>query len=106
MQHILNLIRGALIGAAELSPGISGGTVALIIGIYERALHNADKIVKRKFAQVEWIFIAFIGLGMVAAVFGLSGIISTFVAENFSLSHSLFAGMVLISVWVDRKSVV
>src|SRR5690625_7762088 len=37
---------------------------------------------------------------MVAAVFGLSGIISTFVAENFSLSHSLFAGMVLISVWV------
>lgn len=100
MQHILNLIRGALIGAAELSPGISGGTVALIIGIYERALHNADKIVKRKFAQVEWLFIAFIGLGMVAAVFGLSGIISTFVAENFSLSHSLFAGMVLISVWV------
>ena len=100
MQHILNLIRGALIGAAELSPGISGGTVALIIGIYERALHNADKIVKRKFAQVEWFFIAFIGLGMVAAVFGLSGIISTFVAENFSLSHSLFAGMVLISVWV------
>lgn len=100
MQHILNLIRGALIGAAELSPGISGGTVALIIGIYERALHNADKIVKRKFAQVEWLFIAFIGLGMVAAVFGLSGIISTFVAENFSLSHSLFAGMVFISVWV------
>ena len=100
MQHILNLIRGALIGAAELSPGISGGTVALIIGIYERALHNADKIVKRKFAQVEWLFIAFIGVGMVAAVFGLSGIISTFVAENFSLSHSLFAGMVLISVWV------
>jgi Predicted membrane protein len=100
LQHILNLIRGALIGAAELSPGISGGTVALIIGIYERALHNADKIVKRKFAQVEWLFIAFIGLGMVAAVFGLSGIISTFVAENFSLSHSLFAGMVLISVWV------
>lgn len=100
MQHILNLIRGALIGAAELSPGISGGTVALIIGIYERALHNADKIVKRKFAQVEWLFIAFIGLGMVATVFGLSGIISTFVAENFSLSHSLFAGMVLISVWV------
>lgn len=100
MQHILNLIRGALIGAAELSPGISGGTVALIIGIYERALHNADKLIKRKFAQVEWLFIAFIGLGMVAAVFGLSGIISTFVAENFSLSHSLFAGMVLISVWV------
>ena len=100
MQHILNLLRGALIGAAELSPGISGGTVALIIGIYERALHNADRIIKRKFAQVEWLFIAFIGLGMVGAVFGLSGIITSFVSGNFSLSHSLFAGMVLISVWV------
>lgn len=100
MQHILNLLRGALIGAAELSPGISGGTVALIIGIYERALHNADRIIKRKFAQVEWLFIAFIGLGMLGAVFGLSGIITAFVSGNFSLSHSLFAGMVLISVWV------
>ena len=100
MQHILNFIRGALIGAAELSPGISGGTVALIIGIYERALHNADKLIKRKFAQVEWLFIAFIALGMMGAVFGLSGIISTFVSDNFSLSHSLFAGMVIISVWV------
>lgn len=100
MQHILNLLRGALIGVAELSPGISGGTVALIIGIYERALHNADRIIKRKFAQVEWLFIAFIGLGMVGAVFGLSGIITSFVSGNFSLSHSLFAGMVLISVWV------
>ena len=39
MHFILNAIRGALIGMAELVPGISGGTVALIVGIYERALH-------------------------------------------------------------------
>lgn len=39
---IFNIISGGLIGMAELVPGISGGTVALVLGIYERALHNGD----------------------------------------------------------------
>lgn len=100
MQHILNLIRGGLIGSAELVPGISGGTVALIVGIYERALHNANKLVKGKIKEVDWVFIATVAVGMVAAVFGLSTILSSFVANNFSISHALFFGMVLVSISV------
>ena len=49
MQYILNAIRGALIGMAELVPGISGGTVALIVGIYERAVHNANDLISGRF---------------------------------------------------------
>ena len=54
MQYILNAIRGALIGMAELVPGISGGTVALIVGIYERAVHNANDLISGRFKRVEW----------------------------------------------------
>ena len=40
---MINLVRGALIGVAEVIPGVSGGTVALIVGIY-RTLINAVEI--------------------------------------------------------------
>jgi uncharacterized membrane protein len=35
LSTIVNALRGALIGVAEVIPGVSGGTVALIVGIYE-----------------------------------------------------------------------
>src|SRR5699024_3775279 len=39
---ILNAIRGGMIGLAELVPGVSGGTIALVTGVYERVLYNAN----------------------------------------------------------------
>jgi putative membrane protein len=36
--------RGALIGAAEVVPGISGGTVALVTGVYERLIGSASHL--------------------------------------------------------------
>lgn len=100
MQHLLNVIRGALIGSAELVPGISGGTVALIVGIYERALHNANSLLNLKFKQVEWLFLAAVGLGMFGAVFGFSTALHSFVENQYSASHALFFGMVLVSIAV------
>ena len=72
MQYILNAIRGALIGMAELVPGISGGTVALIVGIYERAVHNANDLISGRFKKVEWSFLISVAIGMFIAVFGMS----------------------------------
>ena len=79
MQYILNAIRGALIGMAELVPGISGGTVALIVGIYERAVHNANDFISGRFKKVEWSFLISVAIGMFIAVFGMSTVLSTFV---------------------------
>ena len=40
-----NAVRGALIGMAELVPGVSGGTVALVTGVYPRLLDTGAHIV-------------------------------------------------------------
>src|SRR5690606_10503178 len=42
---VFNVLRGGLIGTAEVVPGISGGTVALIIGVYERLITSAGHVV-------------------------------------------------------------
>ncbi|MGO3033204.1 MAG: undecaprenyl phosphate translocase family protein, partial [Microbacterium gubbeenense] len=39
-----NALRGFLIGMAELVPGVSGGTIALVTGVYERALDAASAL--------------------------------------------------------------
>ena len=39
-----NVVRGGLIGLAETIPGVSGGTVALVTGIYERLIASAKNI--------------------------------------------------------------
>ncbi|HCD4228515.1 TPA: DUF368 domain-containing protein [Corynebacterium striatum] len=100
MQFVLNAIRGALIGSAELVPGISGGTVALIVGIYERALHNANFLISGRLKKVEWGFLASVAVGMFAAVFGFSTILQNFVENQVSVSNALFLGMVAVSIFV------
>ena len=100
MQYILNAIRGALIGMAELVPGISGGTVALIVGIYERAVHNANDLISGRFKKVEWSFLFSVAIGMFIAVFGMSTVLSNFVDNHVSASGALFLGMVAVSIFV------
>ncbi|WP_175973038.1 DUF368 domain-containing protein [Corynebacterium sp. Marseille-Q2823] len=100
MHYLFNAIRGALIGMAELVPGISGGTVALIVGIYERALHNANDLISGRFKKVEWGFLVSVAVGMFVAVFGFSTILHNFVEGQVSLSSALFLGMVAVSIIV------
>ncbi|PFG28816.1 DUF368 domain-containing protein [Corynebacterium renale] len=102
-----NLVKGALIGMAELVPGISGGTVALIVGIYERALHNGNLLIDavkdrsaQKFKEVDWPFLIAIALGMVGAVFGMSTVMHSFVENYPEISKGLFLGMVAVSILV------
>lgn len=100
LHVVANLIRGALIGMAELVPGISGGTVALIIGVYERALNTGNQLLRRQFSQVDWVFLIAVGAGMVTAVFSMSTVLVTFVEGYPELARGLFLGMVAVSILV------
>lgn len=112
-SFLLNILRGALIGMAELVPGISGGTVALVVGIYERALHAGHGIVhlvrtlvtspgKARAAawDVDWGLLIPVGIGMAGAVFTLSSALHAFVTHHPETSRGLFFGMVLMSLVV------
>src|SRR5690625_7526765 len=44
-RHALNVVRRGLIGVAEIVPGVSGGTVALVVGIFEDLIGAAGHVV-------------------------------------------------------------
>ena len=100
LHIVANVIRGGLIGMAELVPGISGGTVALVVGIYERALNTGNQLLRREFAKVDWFFLIAVGVGMVTAVFSLSTVLHNFVENSPEYARALFLGMVAVSIWV------
>jgi putative membrane protein len=48
MRYLLLYIKGVLMGAADLVPGVSGGTIALITGVYRELLESINKFSWKK----------------------------------------------------------
>lgn len=117
-EVVANLIRGFLIGLAELVPGISGGTVALVVGIYERALDAGMSLIDAakslfsdrsavgaKVRAIDWWLLVPVGISMVAAVFSMSGVMHAFVTDHAQVARALFLGMVAMSIVVPLQMV-
>lgn len=110
-----NTVRGGLIGMAELVPGVSGGTIALIVGVYERLIASGNHLVsglkqlvlgpdraegKRELGKIDFGLVVPIVIGMFLTVFTMASVMETFVTEHEELSRGLFLGMVAASVTV------
>jgi putative membrane protein len=109
-----NVVRGFLMGAADVVPGVSGGTVALVLGIYRRLISSVrdgakvlGRLVKldfsgarRSFASVEWTLIAPLLIGILVAVATLSGVIEHLLENSPVQMAGLFLGLVAGSVVV------
>lgn len=114
-----NLIRGAMIGTVETVPGVSGGTVALVVGIYRQLIDSASHVVSagrtlitgpdrragftHHLGLVEWRVIIPVMIGMVLAVFTIAGPMSDAVEAYPELTRATFFGMVLASIFVPLQ---
>lgn len=118
IEVLVNIIRGGLIALAELVPGVSGGTISLVVGIYERALHAGNQLldvaksividrasVNGKLKAIDWWLLIPVGIGMAATVLGMAGVMHDFVENHPEVSRGLFLGMVAVSIVVPISMV-
>ena len=103
-------LRGMAMGAADLVPGVSGGTVAFIVGIYEELLTTIGNLgagtirsVLKEGPVKTWRsynlgFLAALVLGMATTVALLAGLLHHLLAEHPVLLWSFFFGLVAASV--------
>lgn len=89
------LLGGGLMGFANLVPGISGGTMILAVGLYERFVDTLASASRLRLGREHLRFLAFFGLGAVVVVAGLSGLLVDLVASHRWVMYSLFLGMTL-----------
>lgn len=109
-------IRGMAMGAADIVPGVSGGTIALISGIYERLIMAISSIgphlwtvfrteggLKGLLAiwrQVDATFLLFLLLGIVTSFATLAGMITYLLEYQPLLIWSFFFGLVVATVFL------
>jgi len=113
-QLVLNYARGLLMGGADVIPGVSGGTVALIVGIYERLIHSirvgASALLaaarldlgrsRQRFREVEWRLVLPLGAGILTALAIGARLIPPLLEHYREPVFALFFGLILGSVVV------
>lgn len=87
MKNIILAIKGFFIGLANVIPGVSGGTLALTLGIYEKLIECISHFFKNLKENIK--FLLPIGIGAVIAILSLSHLIS-FCLDNYVLPTILF----------------
>ncbi|NQV53742.1 MAG: DUF368 domain-containing protein [Flavobacteriales bacterium] len=113
---ILNALKGSAMGIAEVIPGVSGGTIAFITGIYERLLNVIKSIgpdvwhawrkdgLKGIWKAMDGVFLTSLLIGMVAGI-GIGVFLITYLLETYPLFvWSYFFGLILVSaLFVGRE---
>ncbi len=86
---------GFLMGLANLVPGVSGGTMILAVGLYDRFIGAVAELSSLRWSKALFVFLAALGIGLVSAILGFSGVAVHLVATQRWLMYSLFIGMAL-----------
>ena len=114
-KYLLLYFKGLLMGAADIVPGVSGGTMALITGIYKELISSIDqinlkqlKLLKQEGFAAFWkaingSFLFPLFLGIASGILFLSGIITYLLDHHAILLWAFFFGLILASIYVLIK---
>lgn len=111
--------KGAVIGVANIIPGVSGGTLALVMGIYERmilAIRHVDAVffhacwrslrsgrrwqdgLRPALQRIDALFLLQLGVGALAAIALTARLMSYLLEAHHAASYAFFFGLVLLSM--------
>lgn len=109
-DYLLIGVKGMAMGAADVVPGVSGGTIAFITGIYEELIETISSVnfqslqllLKGKIAafwkEINGNFIVSLLLGIVVSIVSLAKLISYLLLDHPIATWSFFFGLVLASI--------
>ncbi len=111
-------LRGVAMGASDIVPGVSGGTIAFIFGIYEELIESIRKFGDPEFLQAtirfrikkmldlaNWEFLLALGLGVLTAIFTLSHYLEWLMFNQPLYLWSFFFGLVAASILTVGKRI-
>jgi putative membrane protein len=110
--------RGFAMGSADVVPGVSGGTMAFILGIYEELINSIRDIaspkavrllggfkIKQAFDELPWRFLLAVGIGILLAILSLARFLEYMLENQPVMIWSFFFGLVLASIITVSKRV-
>ena len=116
-QHFITYIKGMTMGAADVVPGVSGGTIALITHIYERLINAIDNVSlslvlqlfsaerKKAWDALDGSFLLALALGIGTSILLVTGGISWLLTHYPIPLWAFFFGLILGSAFVLKSAV-
>ena len=116
-DYSLLVLKGMGMGAADVVPGVSGGTIAFIVGIYEELIDSIKSIngeslkllltgkIAAFWKAINANFLLFLVTGIGISVFSLVKVITWLLTEHPILVWAFFFGLVLASTWFVSKDI-
>ena len=116
-QHFITYIKGMTMGAADVVPGVSGGTIALITHIYERLINAIDNVSlslvlqlfsaerKKAWDALDGSFLLALALGIGTSILLVTGGISWLLTYYPIPLWAFFFGLILGSAFVLKNAV-
>lgn len=116
-DYALLSLKGMGMGAADVVPGVSGGTIAFIVGIYDELIDSIKSINaqslkmfftgkwKTFWEMINGNFLFFLLAGIGISVFSLAKVITWLLTDHPILVWSFFFGLVLASTWFVGKDI-
>lgn len=111
-------LRGVCMGSADIVPGVSGGTMAFILGIYEELIDSIRTLGRPEFLRavgtlkwrtalslLNWKFLGALGAGIGLAVATLANVLESLLTNHPVLVWSFFFGLIVASVWTVSKRI-
>jgi putative membrane protein len=128
MNRFVLFSKGVCMGASDIIPGVSGGTMALILGIYRRLVRSISSLhlrwvpplwrwitegrgdedwqtFRKELATLDLLFLATLGAGIAAAVAGGSMIIPVLMERYPVAMDAFFFGLIVASVWIPFRMI-
>lgn len=107
---------GFVMGSADVVPGVSGGTMAFILGIYDELIDSIRSAVpflrslitlkvREAFAVLPWRFLLALFAGIGAAILSLANAMHWALENHPTLIYALFFGLIIASVYVVRNRI-
>ena len=116
-DYVVLVLKGMGMGAADVVPGVSGGTIAFIVGIYDELIDSIKSINLNSlklffsgkfiefFKAINAGFLLSVILGIGISVFSLAKIITWLLVAHPILVWSFFFGLVLASTWFVSRDI-
>ncbi|MEM8954419.1 MAG: DUF368 domain-containing protein [Verrucomicrobiota bacterium] len=118
-EYVYLVFTGICMGAADIVPGVSGGTMAFIMGIYEELLNAIKTInlrlaqlalkfkIKKCFEHVPWKFLVVLGASILITLKLLAGLIDGVLADPIGkvYLYAFFFGLVVTSIFTLGRHV-
>lgn len=116
LNRLILLLKGMAMGGADVIPGVSGGTIALITGIYEELINSIRSVdgtlvqlllkfqIKAVWERINGTFLVNVFLGILISIFSLARLITYLLDEYPIQVWSFFFGLILVSVFYVSPS--